>query len=196
MRSFLTMILAAALLFTSASGAFMETFDIDVLVANEIPALPLCGSGVEKRLRYHLTNSTVINTADYFNVNLEDVPFTAFSRWVYKQLGQRALRGSAGDEVAESTTTTSTTSRSLATYSYKVVFSGSGAFACKLCSTDNADKRRQLFSKAAYDAYMSDEISKDINVLNRAYVERLNNGTSTCLGSGAIPLKVVFTSIV
>jgi hypothetical protein len=194
MRSFLTIILAAALLLTSTSGAFMETFDIDVLVANEIPALPLCGSGVEKRLRYHLTNSTVINTADYFNVNLEDVPFTAFSRWVYKQLGQRALRGSAGDEVTESTT--ATTSRSLATYSYKVVFSGTGSFTCRLCKTDNADRRRQLFSKAAYDAYMSDEISKDINVLNRAYVERLNNGTSTCLGSGAIPLKVVFTSTV
>jgi hypothetical protein len=98
---------------------------------------------------------------------------------------KRELRGTA----------TSDDSRSLAVFSYKKVFSGAGAYGCKLCLRDNADRRLQVgVDMAAYDAFMSEGLSNDLNALNKLAIATILEGKPSCLGSGTIPIKAIFLS--
>jgi hypothetical protein len=183
LRSFL-LILASTLLLvgTVSAQGLVENFKVRVVIAEESPPLPGCTA--QTFLNYYLSTSIATNSAAFFGVNEKDISMKDLMGSINPKSNnlRRALQGTFDDE-----------SRRLAIYSYKTVFSGTGAYTCRLCSTDSLD-RRQLVDKTSYDAYMSKAVSKDLDFINKVNMMTLAEGKPTCLGSGKVPIQVIFTS--
>jgi hypothetical protein len=173
----------ALLLSTNIVSAqqYNTTFSITVTTAEMPTPSPVCNTTEIFGLKITLAISFIKNAAVYFNVSASSFSSGAGQT---SKTGSRQLRGS------EITPEDDQDGRLLGLI-YKI-YSGVGAFTCRLCPADNKDRRlvrlasvhRELstFDPEDFEAYMSYEMTNNI----RDYIKKKYAAGKTCMGRGNI----------
>ena len=186
-RFLLTMTMALLLVSTTVVSAqqYNTTFSIRVTTTEMPTPSPVCNTTEIIGLKIRLAISFISNAAVFFNVSSSSFSPGAGQTKQTWRTGSRQLRGS--DIIHHEK---DQNGRNLGLI-YKI-YSGTGAYTCRLCPSDNRDRRleqlvsehRKLadFDDDDFEAYMSYEMTNDI----RDYIKGKFAAGKTCMGRGNI----------